>query len=123
MGFTASSQIAQQLANALVQVFSRLFEDDDSTFTSALAESRPDFAEWLERRRTLGDDQYGSFARLFEMLMYTDDPHLTIVGIDRTVRALQRWYSIIGPEGADFEFAKFPPKGNFVIFRCCPPCE
>eukprot|EP00966_Prymnesium_polylepis_P179827 4163616-Prymnesium_polylepis.1 len=18
---------------------------------------------------------------------------------------------------------KFPPKGNFVIFRCCPPCE
>eukprot|EP00966_Prymnesium_polylepis_P227032 5253180-Prymnesium_polylepis.1 len=44
MGFTASSQIALRLANALVQLFSRLFEDDDSTFISALAESRPDFA-------------------------------------------------------------------------------
>eukprot|EP00966_Prymnesium_polylepis_P059796 1387043-Prymnesium_polylepis.1 len=68
MSFTASSQIAQRLANALVQLFSKMIEDDDTTFVSALAESNPRFAEWLEHRRTLGGDQYGSFARLFEML-------------------------------------------------------
>ena len=106
MGFTASSQIAQRLANALVQLFSLLAEDADAAFTAADAQHCERFQFWLDQRRALSSDQYGSHARLFEMLMYTDDPLAVIVGADRVVRALKLWYSIIGPAGGDFEFAK-----------------
>ena len=104
MGFTASSQVAQRLANQLVRLFSILFEDEDAAFE---LQENAAVRAWLDERRALGSDAYGGHARLFEMLMYTDDPALLCVGAKRTVRALRCWYRMIGPEGADFEFAKF----------------
>ena len=62
--------------------------------------------ELLARRQSLGSDEYGSHARLFEILMFTDDPILLIVGADRVVRALKVWHRLWGPTGANFEYAK-----------------
>eukprot|EP00966_Prymnesium_polylepis_P037371 867851-Prymnesium_polylepis.1 len=86
MGFTASSQIAQRLANAMIQLFALTFEKEDAPF---LARESPAVRELLALRQSLGSDEYGSHARLFEILMFTDDPILLIVGADRVVRALK----------------------------------
>ena len=89
MRFSGSSNIAQRFANALVQAFSLLFEQAEEKLMSGECEA---VQAWVESRRHLGADEYGSHARCFDMQMYTDDPHLTVVGIGRTVRAIKLWH-------------------------------
>ena len=73
MGWTRASEIAQDLANALVWRHGQL---TDAALAPHIAELRrlvPAFDAFWKTRLALGSDAYGPHARLVEALQYTDD--------------------------------------------------
>ena len=52
---------------------------------------------YLQRRRDLGPDQ----CRLYEISIYTDDPFLACVGVNRLIRALRLWHRITDDIGLE----------------------
>ena len=96
MGLTPSSEIAQRLGNALMQVFARRLR---------AAEERqgwhpsPREAAWRAQRASLPHDMLGPADRMFDAQMYTDDPIWTIVGVKRTLLAIMIWHDMIGDSG------------------------
>ena len=103
MGFTVSSQIAQRLANAIMQAFSIELEKREAVFSALESEATK---AWLRARTALAGDDYGSQARLFDCACYTDDPLLMVIGVERAVRALKLWHSMVGPSGLNLAYAK-----------------
>lgn len=96
MGMTPSSEIAQRFANALMQSFCRRLDKAEASadFPRSQAETA-----WRNARSELSDDQYGTQARLFDANMYTDDPAMCIVGVQRTLLAIQVWHQMVGEAG------------------------
>ena len=96
MGLTPSSEIAQRLGNALMQVFSRrlIASERAQQWPQCQAERR-----WRARRAMLPHDMLGPADRMFDALMYTDDPCWSIVGVKRTVLAIKVWHDIIVGSG------------------------
>ena len=84
MGFTVSSQIAQRLANAIMQAFSIELEKREAVFSALESEATK---AWLRARTALAGDDYGSQARLLDCACYTDDPLLMVIGVERAVCA------------------------------------
>ena len=105
MGLAPSSQIAQRFANALVQALCKRLDEADREAEAAEPECEAVRA-WLEARRELPHDEYGTQARLFDILMYTDDPLIMVVGVERAVRALETLHNLIGPELLNLMYAK-----------------
>jgi len=96
MGLTPSSEIAQRLANALLQVFSQRLR---------AAEARqgwqqsPQERRWRAGRAHLPHDALGPQDRLHDALMYCDDPAMCVVGVKRAALAIRVWHEMIGGSG------------------------
>ena len=87
-GVSASSNVCQRFAHAVVEIFRRAFDREEAALFEA--ETDPDKLAYLSGRRALGVGQ----CRLFELSCYTDDPMLVCVGIDRLARAMRLWHRI-----------------------------
>ena len=78
MGLTPSSEIAQRLANALMQVFSAKLRAAEAEMGWPMSDAE---REWRKKRESLPHDTLGSPARLHDALQYTDDPIFLVVGL------------------------------------------
>jgi hypothetical protein len=100
LGFGArpSSNIAQRFSEALLHL---LREDMDAAESMLPVDVRPSAERWrtaraaLRRRapargRTPADEQRAQ-ERLYVVHMYTDDPIMAVVGVDRAIRLLRLW--------------------------------
>ena len=105
MGTSPSSQVAQRFANAIVWALARRMDAAEQAAADATAEL-PVVREWLETRRSLPHDDYGSSARLFDAQMFTDDPVLQVVGVERAIRLLAQFHALVGPDGFNLQYAR-----------------
>ena len=87
-GVSASSNICQRFAHAVVEVFRRAFDREEAELFAG--ETDPVKRAYLAARQSLGPGQ----CRLYEISCYTDDPMFTCVGIDRLARAMRLWHQI-----------------------------
>ena len=120
MGLVPSSEIAQRLANALMQVFAqRLRAAEQQQQWPQSARER----EWREQRAALPHDMLGPADRMFDCMMYTDDPIWTVVGVQRTALAIQVWHEMV--DGSGLMPAKTPKwqigAGAVWLGGCCYP--
>ena len=120
MGLTPSSEIAQRLANALMQVFSeRLIAAEEA---QGWARSDAEM-QWRARRASLPTDMLGPASRLHDAMCYTDDPCWVVVGTKRTALAVRVWHEII--IGTGLMPAKHPKwqigAGVRWLGGCCYP--
>ena len=106
MGLAPSSQVAQRLANALMQALLLRLDAADEAARASGEREHPAIEAWLSARRPLPHDEYGTQARLADALMYTDDPHCTAVGVKRTVRMLCCLHELCGPDALNLMYAK-----------------
>jgi len=89
MGFGTrpSSNVAQRVAYMIVDLVKRRFSAEEEVLFCTSTD--PKIREWY-RERTKLSARFNE-AMLFFMLMYTDDPIIAVVGIERTVRFLVCW--------------------------------
>ena len=105
MGTSPSSQIAQRFANAMLWALFRRM--DAAEVDAAAAEAEPAAVRaWLARRERLPHDGYGTQARLYDALMFTDDPIFHVIGVERAIRLLATWHGMVGPDGFNLMYAK-----------------
>ena len=103
MGTSPSSQIAQRFANAILWVLFRRMDEAEAGHTA----HEPQLVrDWLQRRKGLDHDEFGTQSRLYDALMYTDDPALQVVGVARSIRLLAIWHDMVGPDGFGLMYAK-----------------
>jgi hypothetical protein len=99
LGFGArpSSNIAQRFSEALLHL---LREDMDAAEASMPPDVRPSAERWraaraaIRRRAPLAGQHIGGAAcqqRLYFVHMYTDDPIMAVVGVQRAIRLLLTW--------------------------------
>ena len=88
-GISSSSNIAQRFAWSLIWILEQRFDAEEDLLFAA--ERDPARLDYISARRTLSLKTGRNECRLYAARMYTDDIHLTIVGIDRTVRLLRCW--------------------------------
>ena len=63
--------------------------------------------QWLESRDELKHDTYGTQAKLYDLLAFTDDGLAQCVGPPaRVIRLIEAIYSVIGPLGLNFQLSK-----------------
>ena len=103
MGLSPSSQIAQRLANALMLVF---YQKLDAAIEAAELSVEPEAALLLDARAALPHDAFGTQARMFSAVQFTDDPAIQVVGVERMVLAIRVWHEMLGPDGCNFMYAK-----------------
>ena len=92
LGFSISmaSNVAQRFAYGLMYIFLRTFDDVEAPFLAAdLRHSKR--RAWIKARRALSARTGRNECRLVSALVYTDDPSLLVVGVERTVRMLRIW--------------------------------
>ena len=87
-GVSSSSNVCQRFATALVQVFRKLFDEEEKKVLAAVTNAEQ--LKYLTARRALGPHQ----DRLYEISCYTDDPFACFVGADRLARALKLWHQL-----------------------------
>jgi len=119
-GITIASNVGQRTADLVVSIFERRFDKEEmGLFELILPSSGPrgagsgicvgggaadqltrrgagytDQCRWIARRRTLSKLSGRQELRAFAAHMYTDDIRVSVVGIERTVRALRCWRSV-----------------------------
>jgi hypothetical protein len=98
MGYVHTSNIAQRLANSVVQIFLRKFAEVDAPFLAAESKQFPILKAYLEHRSRLPQSAHCiSEARLITMHAYTDDfiwSAITPLDQSRAVRATEVWKSV-----------------------------
>ena len=120
MGMTPSSEIAQRLGNALMQVFAMKLRaaEAEQGWQPSDAERR-----WREQRELLPHDALGSAARMFDAMQYTDDPCFLVVGVQRALLAIRTWHEIIAGSGlqpAKFSKWQIGSSVQWLGGRCSP---
>jgi hypothetical protein len=93
LGFGArpSSNIAQRFSEALLHL---LREDMDAAEGMLPVDARPSAERWRAARsaiRRARTDEQRAQLRLYVVHMYTDDPIMAVVGVDRALRLLRLW--------------------------------
>ena len=96
MGLTPSSEIAQRLANILMQEFSKRMAAEEARCAPPADAT---VAAWLSRRASLPHDMLGSQSRLWDAMCYTDDPAMVVLGVKRAARAIRIWHDIVQGTG------------------------
>lgn len=91
-GVSASSNVAQRLAWALVAIVKRQFDAEEASILDH--EKDPVRRAWIRRRRELSCKTKQNECRLYDVHMYTDDPCFTVVGVKRAVRLIACWRRI-----------------------------
>ena len=90
-GISINSNICQRLANFIIHTFTTEFLAAEESFHT----SEPQCVQqWLAHRRRLSSTTGRAEAALFRAHIYTDDPIFIVVGVQRTLRALQLWRRI-----------------------------
>jgi hypothetical protein len=97
-GHARKQRLRTGFGNAILQAFCERMDSEEREFEGLESEL---VRAWLAARRTLQHDDYGTQAKLYDILQYTDDPVASIVGVDRTVRFLKLWHRMVGPAGAN----------------------
>ena len=92
-GVSAASNVCQRFAHALAEIFRAAFDREESALLAG--ESNAERRRHLDGRSALGPGQ----CRLYELSIYTDDPFLACVGVDRLRRALKLWHRIMNAVG------------------------
>ena len=113
-GVRPASNIAQRFANMLVDLVTRRFQKQELQLLQATTEPR--LQKWFQHRKTLSEGTGFDEAMLWFMLMYTDDPIIAIVGVDRTVRFLQTGADTIAELGLQMALASKRQLGSGVIW-------
>ena len=98
LGFGArpSSNIAQRFSEALLHL---LREDMDAAEATVPDDPRPSAERWRAARATIRRDTPGerhAQLRLYFVHMYTDDPVMGVVGVQRALRLLRVWMRLVG---------------------------
>ena len=98
MGSTHSSQVAQRLANIIVQEICKAMDAQEEAhrLTSPLRAAQQ---EIIDARSRLAPDSYSTQGRAYDMMVYTDDLRGVCAGVARTVRLLRAIYGVLGPSG------------------------
>ena len=89
-GISMASNIAQRFAYGLMYIFLRAFDDAETPFLAADSRN-PTRRAWIKAQRVPSARTGRNECRLASALMYTDDPALLLVGVERTVRLLRVW--------------------------------
>ena len=110
MGATPSSQIAQRFATAMTAKLCAIFDAEeaarwaDPSLASELNEAT---RAALARRAQLGPDKsYGSQAKMYDVLMYSDDLHASISGARRALRFIRCLHNTLGPGGLNMPLSR-----------------
>ena len=92
-GPSKASQLAQRIANFIIEMFCQRMDKADEPFVRKEAESNPALRAWLLERGTQegGKWKWATQCRLYAAFMYTDDPFFVCLGADRLVRMLVVW--------------------------------
>ena len=104
LGFGArpSSNIAQRFSEALLHF---LREDMDAAEADVPFDVRPSAASWraarasIRRLEEFEPAEQRAQLRLYIVHMYTDDPIFAVVGVQRAVRLLRIWMSLVSDVG------------------------
>ena len=106
LGFGArpSSNIAQRFSEALLHL---LREDMDAVEAAVPRDTRPSAVRWQEARAAISfrssrrdsEAERSSQQRLYFAHMYTDDPILGVVGVQRALRLLTVWMRLVDDVG------------------------
>ena len=91
-GGSASSNIAQRFASALVEACCRRFDREEDPLFDAMTDPR--HQSWIRGRRALAVTTGRQELRLYAVHMYTDDPLFSVVGTDRCARLLRCWHHV-----------------------------
>eukprot|EP00965_Chrysotila_dentata_P132726 4388592-Pleurochrysis_carterae.AAC.1 len=97
MGASPSSNVAQDLANALMLHLLRDMDALEEPRLRRLEVECAAFARWMRTRRSMPRDAYGTQARLHDGLMYTDDSIKLAVGPEGALHLLTAFHRMIGP--------------------------
>ena len=84
-GPSKASQLAQRIANFIIDMFCRRMDEVDAPFVEEEAKNNPALKAWLLARGVMveGTWQWTTQCRLFAALMYTDDPCFLCLGAER----------------------------------------
>eukprot|EP00966_Prymnesium_polylepis_P324532 7380571-Prymnesium_polylepis.1 len=120
MGATPASQIGQRLGDCCNQ---KLCVDMDAEGNERWAAGRdltPACRDALEQRALLPHDSFGSMAKMYDILQYTDDVRACVAGVDRTIRLL-RHYRLFGPGGLNLPLSRADKQqaGAQVLWNGC----
>ena len=125
-GVSASPNIAQRFAWALVGVWKRRFDAEETALFNRLldpitrqctpyseidAQSTAedgwtDVCRWIAERRRLSALTGRNELRRYSVHMYTDDPCFTVIGIDTLMRAMRVWDSVTSDFNLKMAIAK-----------------
>ena len=89
-GISMASNIAQRFSYGLMYIFLRAFDDAEAPFLAANSRNLTRRA-WIKAWRAHSARTGRNECRLGSALMYTDDPAVLVVGVERTVRLLRVW--------------------------------
>ena len=108
MGATPASQIAQRFGSAKNGILFKAMDAEESArwATAGNTDLTPACKAALEARSSLPHDSFGTMARLFDIIQYTDDERLVVVGVDRTIRILRHHWRLIGPPGLNVPLSR-----------------
>ena len=92
-GPSKASQLAQRIANFIIEMFCQRMDKADKPFVKKEAESCPALKAWLLERgmQEGGEGEWSTQCRLYAAFMYTDDPFFVYLGAERFVRMLVVW--------------------------------
>jgi len=102
-GIAASSNIAQRLAWAMMDILQRWFDAEEDALFAELPQGKR--RSWLEGRRALSQHTGRNEARLYSVWMYTDDIAFSIVGAERTHRLVRCWRRLTTTMGLEMASA------------------
>ena len=117
MGWTRASLVAQDLANALVW---RLMRDTDAAseaYVARMREQCPAFDAAWRLRMSIAKDSYGTHARLYTALQYTDDMLAVAAGPTAMSCLLVSFCRLVGPALYVSENAREAARGTAARHR------
>ena len=98
MGATPASQVAQRFASVMAQqVYKRM--DHYEAIARRSNPLPPAQQRIVDERNKMPADSYSTMGRCYDLSIYTDDARACVSGVDRTVRFLQAFYDVAGPDG------------------------
>ena len=106
MGANPASQIGQRIGNAGLQKICHDMDEEERTRWEAGLDLTPECKAALQAREQLPSDSYGSQARLYDIVQYTDDEHAVVAGVQRVIRYLRHHWRIMGPEGINLPLSR-----------------
>jgi hypothetical protein len=94
-GCHPSSKVAQRFSDAVLHLFRKRMDELDRELEPL--DQRPTMLQWRDQRAKVAAKQGTSTeheSRLWGAVIYTDDPIICVVGVERAIRAIRTWRAI-----------------------------